>query len=300
MTHETKQCSICKAPLIHRQTRPLQVCANPNCRARFAELNKDRICLICGKPLTDRERIQGGCSIPECRRQLARQKELVELREQRTQVLGRATAVRADAAEVLGVDDPESYAPATVPAFSARIVPLPAARRAAFVAHLRAVIAESFATGSVATDKHPMPANNPLDVLMGKGCATCRGYCCRTAGEHAYVMVGTIDRVRAQRPHAGPDEIANLFVDRLPDASNDGSCVFHTATGCTLPFEVRSDVCNTYFCEDLTAYSIEQNESSPTRAFFIAHERGVIRRAAFADLHSLQQFEGPAVDQMSS
>ena len=53
---------------------------------------------------------------------------------------------------------------------------------------------------------------------------------------------------------------------RLPAASYQESCVFHASTGCTLPREMRSAVCNTFYCHALEQQRarLSSGEALPT------------------------------------
>ena len=82
-------------------------------------------------------------------------------------------------------------------------------------------------------------------------CALCQGFCCKGGGEHAYLDARNLARVRQARPELEARAVIRLYVERVPAEGYDGSCVFHGKQGCTLDRSLRSDVCNSYFCNGL-------------------------------------------------
>lgn len=107
--------------------------------------------------------------------------------------------------------------------------------------------------------KHPERGASPLrpepDGFAGEvartACTLCQGWCCKGGGEHAYLDERTMARVRRARPELEARAVIRLYIERMPPAGFEGSCVFHGAAGCTLTRELRSDVCNSYFCSGL-------------------------------------------------
>lgn len=84
--------------------------------------------------------------------------------------------------------------------------------------------------------------------LTGHVCAMCKGGCCTKGGDTAYLSVDTIRRFMALQPHWRPREVLSAYLDRLSAKTQTGSCINHTAQGCSLPREMRSDTCNHYLC----------------------------------------------------
>ncbi len=82
-------------------------------------------------------------------------------------------------------------------------------------------------------------------------CALCQGYCCKGGGEHAYLDERDMARVRRARPELEARAVIRLYMERVPADGYEGSCVFHGKQGCTLDRSLRSDVCNSYFCNGL-------------------------------------------------
>jgi len=82
-------------------------------------------------------------------------------------------------------------------------------------------------------------------------CTLCQGFCCKGGGEHAYLDERDMARVRQARPELEARAVIRLYVERVPLEGYEGSCVFHGKQGCTLDRALRSDVCNSYFCNGL-------------------------------------------------
>ena len=94
-------------------------------------------------------------------------------------------------------------------------------------------------------------------------CFLCRGWCCKGGGDHAYLDEPTLSRVRSARPDLNARSVVRHYLERVPEAGYEGSCLFHGPRGCTLERSVRSDVCNSYFCAGLDAYMRSGDAKEP-------------------------------------
>jgi hypothetical protein len=109
------------------------------------------------------------------------------------------------------------------------------------------------------TMKRPVERASPPrpepEGLIGKvaraACSLCRGFCCKGGGNHGYLDERVMARVRQAQPELDARVVMRLYVERVPAAGYAGSCVFHGGEGCTLDRSLRSDVCNSYFCDGL-------------------------------------------------
>ncbi len=218
-------------------------------------------CRFCAVPLTPHQAVRGICAAPGCETRLvqeaARQvfqrswQDYVE--RQRLGIEAAATQV-ASAVRQLG-ESPEGIAFGVVPFQDRPVTELPKDRRAAFAGHLDAIVAEAFAAG-----EPPQPDLNRRTVaeedespLAGATCATCQGKCCFLGGANmAFLNAETIQLYRWRHPGATPGEIRAHYLSKLPDRSAEHSCVYHGARGCTLPRQVRADICNRYHCNPQT------------------------------------------------
>ena len=114
-------------------------------------------------------------------------------------------------------------------------------------------------------------------VVARTACALCRGWCCSKGGEHAYLDEHTMARVRAARPELDARAILRLYAEAAADPAYANSCVFHGARGCTLDRGLRSDVCNSYFCNGLAAFV--QCGSTPGSVVVTAGTGNDVRRS---------------------
>lgn len=66
----------------------------------------------------------------------------------------------------------------------------------------------------------------------------------------------------------------------LPATHVRDACLYQTATGCAMPRERRSDICNRYACDELTAVQRE-SDADPSSAFLaITFHKDRVERAA--------------------
>jgi hypothetical protein len=95
-------------------------------------------------------------------------------------------------------------------------------------------------------------------------CTLCAGFCCRNGADDAFLDDRTMARVRAARPALDARATMRLYVERVPTAGYEKSCIFHSKQGCTLDRSLRSDVCNAWFCEGLHVYLANEGAVTPT------------------------------------
>jgi len=112
-----------------------------------------------------------------------------------------------------------------------------------------------------ASPLRPEPAGFAGTVARA-GCALCGGYCCKGGGEHAYLDERDMARVRQARPELEARAVIRLYMERVPVEGYAGSCVFHGKQGCTLDRSLRSDVCNSYFCNGLRDFVATANAAA--------------------------------------
>ncbi|MEQ9570248.1 MAG: hypothetical protein RLN75_08680, partial [Longimicrobiales bacterium] len=193
----------------------------------------------------------GGCRRASCRRAararwLADEGDHDRSRREQGVALLRARGV-----------DPDVGSWTVVPSNLARPVALDPTAVADFRRHLRRVLDDLVSGGpgrsapdSDAADVAGEPPPEETDAVA-RACATCRGWCCRRGGSHAFLDVRSVDRVWRGRPGASPTALEALYVEHLGDTHLDGGCVFQGESGCRLPRSLRSDTCNSWLCPDL-------------------------------------------------
>ncbi|MBA4109034.1 MAG: hypothetical protein C0487_05530 [Leptothrix sp. (in: Bacteria)] len=145
-------------------------------------------------------------------------------------------------------------------------------RRHNYRDHLKDIIAQA----TLPNDEAPpadVVATASGSTLPGQVCALCRGGCCTRGGDTAYLSADTVRRVMAQQPHWRPEEVMSAYLDRLAPKTQAGSCINHTAGGCALPREMRSDVCNRYLCDSQKELQGRLDEAPALRGVVVVQRR---------------------------
>jgi hypothetical protein len=125
-------------------------------------------------------------------------------------------------------------------------------------------------TNEAETVAPPTPPDPPLAQQI---CTLCRGGCCTSGGEHAYIDAATIRRFMRMNPSIPVARIAESYLELLGDRTIAGSCVNHTSSGCSLPRGMRSDTCNAYYCKALRDWQARCSpDENPRGAFVIQRE----------------------------
>jgi hypothetical protein len=89
------------------------------------------------------------------------------------------------------------------------------------------------------------------DPVLAEICSLCRGHCCLNGGDTAYIEMGTLQRVLSTRPDLDSDALLGLYILSLPERVFEGSCIYHGKNGCALDRDLRSDLCNRFWCSDI-------------------------------------------------
>ena len=157
----------------------------------------------------------------------------------------------------MGWSDLDAVAHGPVPHLDRDLAPLPAARQAAFLAHLDAVVDRAFDRAIAEPPPDAVPFARRLQEVpddppaLAATCMACRGYCClKGAATHAFLSPESIAFYRHLHPEASAEEVKNAYASRLPEQSIEGSCVYHGARGCVLPRTMRAEICNQWQCSD--------------------------------------------------
>ena len=93
-----------------------------------------------------------------------------------------------------------------------------------------------------------------LRTLSDKLCTMCKGGCCTSGADHAYLSSVTIQRLLNSDPGLSDTDISNLYLPTIASETMAGACINQTGTGCALPKELRSDICNSFYCESLKSF----------------------------------------------
>ena len=335
-------CVMCGESLTPREARTRLTCSRSRCvrglhtaRNRGAQPSRSLpfwpshspgSCVVCHWPVTPAAFVESGgtaatavCGKQNCRAAVA--PEAPEVAAERARELAtlqvQAEALRDTARADEAADTPVFF----LPSYSKPIGPLPEKRRQAFRDYLERVVAGAThemdkATAEPGPDLEtestagPAPPSSTLtktesDTLLGSACGVCRGYCCATGGDKAYLRVKDLEIFRTAHPTLEPAEVVSVYVDRLPDESYVGSCVFHIATGCSLG-ELRSAICHRYLCPALKriqrselreAFAVATSCKSFETAFGEQILRAPMVRAGFISTTGLRLATVPGVDE---
>ena len=211
--------------------------------------------------------LEGVCGRLDCRVE-ARKRD----RPQRDR-MERDRRDRAAATLAAGGLDPASTSWAAVPANPASEVPLERWRSTAFHRHLARVLDE-VRRQPEDRQRPPSPDPDPPEeaAAVARACATCRGWCCRRGGTHAFVDQWSLIRILDEHPEVGLDELPRIYGAHLGETHLAGGCVFQGVEGCRLPRTLRSDTCNEWLCDDLRAARRRwrEAEADPARMHFVA------------------------------
>jgi len=267
------------------------VCANAVCDWKLRAIPADRRCVVCGRPLTNHQCAVRTCEQAHCRRTHLVDRPLAANRARRLAISLQAQKIRLRAARARKIEDADSYRVTIIPKNHDKARPLAKRRRKRFEANLATVIEQTLAherlvaTGA-ASPPAPLPAIVPpakaLGEVLMQACIECRGFCCRTGGEHAYITQYTIMAYRRAHPQASREEIVASYASHLPSHSLPHGCVFQHAKGCTLPREMRGDTCNRHYCTALKQLTDEVRDIPSPKAFFVATGDYFFGRAVFA------------------
>lgn len=238
-------------------------------------------CRVCSTPLTVHQHHRGVCEDIECRR-----KDVPFQQARRDSAM--RDRVRAVAPNEWDVDSPVTLLPSNTTALR----PAEKDRVAIFTDHLVKIVSEAFENKAAgrqpAAEKYgPVNGTTAEDAklpVIANACGLCGGRCCITGGTSAWMETPTIERVLHQLDEFDgwtEDQLVEHYLGFLPAESYETSCVFHTARGCTMPRELRSNMCNQYICGGLA--NLVSNLPKPTSITIVASaSRSVIERIGLA------------------
>ncbi len=160
-----------------------------------------------------------------------------------------------------------------IPSGMTQLTPLPNERVADYTQHLTNIIkqaADYTCAADVVQDQHYVAheklakleqqfAKYPtLHTISDRVCSLCRGGCCASGKEHAYLSVITMRRYMDNYPAMTQQALVDKYLSHIPPETIEDSCINQTTTGCALPRELRSDICNKYYCSALKQYQALQ------------------------------------------
>lgn len=290
-------CLICNAPLSFNRARIGQLCGRGECDWRYALLRRqNRVCAVCGRPLSASESAARVCAAPACRRaavgdvaRRAQERNQARWEALIQQEIEQAGQLRDRVINAFGFEKPESFPLVVIPAFAAKLVNLPERRRRNFRDHLTALIGQAAIASETAPAENrervapSSPGSDPTpeaQAVMGMACSCCKGLCCEGGGDRAYLDVATVRRYMAEHPDQRPRDVLAAYMDRVGHRTCEGSCIFHRSDGCALSRDMRADLCNRHYCKGLGEFRQNLPAGGPVRAFFVAAHYGAIHAAA--------------------
>ncbi len=187
--------------------------------------------------------------------------------------------------ESLGGTIPGNTLRALLPANADPLVPQDPSRRALFAKHL-AEIAEGAVFDYARLPSDPFetgPMTSGRETLSAGACAACRGSCCRSGGDLAYLTEETIVRSLQAHPDRTLAQIIDSYMERLPAETVRDSCIYHSGTGCGLPRDLRSSTCNRYLCGKLKNLRATLPENHPPPVLAVMFDAGKWTRTALID-----------------
>lgn len=231
-------------------------------------------CRFCGASLAAlSDRSRGLCRSPRCRQQADAERAADDTRRREQQ----RNMLRTLVGEVLSeAEYPDPGARATVaeplvivPGFHGQLAAPSPQRREQFRATLQSEMTRALSdvrrSGPEQSDSGTQsdePADEPPSLLIMNACATCGGECCRHGRDDAFLRAPFLARRLQKEPDREPQDIIDNYLDRIPAASFEDSCLYHTPTGCALPRTLRSTACNEFLCRGLREGVRERSDAS--------------------------------------
>jgi hypothetical protein len=186
----------------------------------------------------------------------------------------------SDWARVEGQSDLSESPLALIPYAKSPLTNFSERRRRIFRDYLMRVLSEATRPPSDPPATTPIDAEVPIPEVLGQICAFCRGSCCRHGGMHAYLSADTLRRYMAANPGRRPREVLDDYLSRLGNRVVKGSCVYHGPGGCGLPREMRSNICNDFYCGGIHRFRRAIGDSPPATAILAAESEGSVRAVA--------------------
>ncbi|OZG72268.1 hypothetical protein BTA51_16135 [Hahella sp. CCB-MM4] len=189
----------------------------------------------------------------------------------------------------------------SLPSGSRQVSPLREDQLSEYRAHLQKMITGAIVTNDaddlflVENEEKASRTDAKLDhqpeiaAKSGKFCGLCKGGCCTAGGNDALLDVRGIRRFMLSHSELSPVEVMEAYLARVPEQSIEGSCINHTSTGCALPREMRSDICNGYFCDAVKAHNSLLQDSPEDRVIAIVRGYANFRKYHEDADHSVQE-----------
>lgn len=283
-------CVICGTPLNKIQVSAEATCNSVDCRlqAQGWLASNSPSCSVCGIGLAHAMQVAGVCDEPYCRQQVigqraAKQAKRLSDKRERLEALAVATYRQMQPTETSTDRDRDEPIPIVVPANLRPLTSPPLERLAilrdnlwqlaeAVVTEANDLAASTQSLLAATADRESADAleaeqaDTTYDVLVGRACSTCLGFCCFAGGNHAFLKHSDVRRAMHDHQLMDAESLVEHFLSYIPKQSVENSCLFHGEAGCGMPRRMRSDMCNTTLCPSLINLfhkSVGQSLSQP-------------------------------------
>lgn len=149
---------------------------------------------------------------------------------------------------------------------------LSAARRERYRQHLLRIIEEARGMQAGAAPMAAVAESGGAG-MAGQLCGFCGGGCCTMGGEQAYLSPATMRRYMDAHPGCPDEEVLAAYLGHVAPRTRIGSCINQTGAGCSLPRELRSDICNRFSCEPLARLDAAERAAQPVQAVLIVRRK---------------------------
>jgi hypothetical protein len=216
----------------------------PGSRPPFANASGERLCRLCSRALSGLQRARGDlCDAMDCRRRASD--------DHRKAVRDAALdAARQGAAQQWAMPRLHEAPVVWLTDHERRLVPLTPAERDEHRAFLQGL--ECTAQGPDPLPEAALAETGDGPTAGNRLCALCSGRCCHAGGhQYAFLRGAQLRRWLARHPDTTWADAVDDYMRWMPSHHVDYSCVNHGERGCTLPREMRADICNDYACDPL-------------------------------------------------
>jgi len=105
---------------------------------------------------------------------------------------------------------------------------------------------------------------------LSAACTVCRGQCCFTGlASHAFLDADGLRAPLFDHPDMRAQELADFYLDLLPQKHVADSCLYHASTGCALPRWARAELCGTYLCDTVVDFLVGSEDLCSNHAHLV-------------------------------
>lgn len=300
-------CEICGEPVASSQTlvpdsENAIACSDFSCQRLLSQKPIMNAQLFAAQSAFQSKRIKERRAAEAARKQHIAHIEATEARENQ-QILESIRDQNADLAHA-----PLHLVP--IPSGHVSLSPLENQRIERYAKHLREIIQQAYQqvdgqhpSTEPGNEKPENIATDGLQRISDRMCSLCKGGCCSAGSDNAYLSSDTIKRLLGADTRLSQDAILEKYLLKLPKDSIAGACINQTDSGCVLPKEMRSDICNDYYCDSLRSYQQAMTGKAEPQAIlavqrsntqwsrFDPEAENSIKCIALVDIESIQEFD---------